>query len=180
MSTTTVKLKSLFTFLFTPSVAALFRVHPNDRVSGVSSVPEAWEWWKWASHDASSMKPARKILDHYYSTSLKDCGLPEPLVVLLDRIKSLQRPREPIPISVPPSVASFSVVGQSPKKQHEVIQMASYIDAVLEKHRDKVDLTQVKIVDVGAGQASLNHLLRILYRRCTVLIGTFITVSFNI
>ncbi|KAH8825026.1 methyltransferase domain-containing protein, partial [Flagelloscypha sp. PMI_526] len=121
---------------------SIFQIHPNDLMTGTMTVPESWDWWNWAAEHSN---PAKL--------------LPKSIIWMLDSIKLLQRSREPSSVNIPASVESFSVLGQGPKKKHEVVQMASHIHKLLEAYRERLEMGKIRIVDVGAGQGYLTRCL---------------------
>jgi hypothetical protein len=73
--------------------------------------------------------------------------LPTALLGLLDKIREMQMPRQPITIE---ALSSIKETGMSPKKAHEVSRMAAYVLEIIKSNDWDPDTLQ--IVDVGAGQ----------------------------
>ena len=90
---------------------------------------------------------AHLLLDHHWLHLLTG-PVPSHLAPLIDAIRALQLPRDPIPIHALQLPPPF-VQGMSPKKAHEVHRMAAYVVSLLEETKGSV-----WIVDVGAGQVS--------------------------
>jgi hypothetical protein len=146
-------MESISHLLATPLVSSLLLTHPNDLYQSAVSVPPSWRsWWEWAASPSESDEPKWKILFQYYTANAhsgEPTSLPNDLCRLLDDIRRLQIPRNPIPIQ-PVSVEHAFLVGMSPKKVHEVTRMTGYIAHLLATNPH---LRHVRhVVDVGAGQ----------------------------
>ncbi|KAG2017862.1 histone acetyltransferase mst2 [Coprinopsis cinerea AmutBmut pab1-1] len=141
---------------------AILCTHPNDL--DLSTLPDSWT------------VPPRSLLDYYMTGALDAKAsdkIPDDLKNLLDSIRTLQLPRSPLNISEHWLVSLESTKGMSPKKIHEVRQMASYIKALVElnsgfrnPHHPDVPL---HIVDVGSGQGYLTRTLASLFPDARVL-----------
>ncbi|KAI6027554.1 methyltransferase domain-containing protein [Pisolithus microcarpus] len=94
--------------------------------------------------------------------------IPAELRLLIDTVRNLQLSREsacvPVPASHSPHVASKtrgrspSSFGMSPKKEHEVTRMATFIHNIL--NRDPRRRNAQHVVDVGSGQGYLSRALQ--------------------
>ncbi len=91
------------------------------------------------------------LLVQFYRSGESNQAIPKELAEMIDQIRYLQLPRDPIHmegILKPPSE-----VGMSPKKIHEVTRMATYVVRLVEVN--DLPLDQLRIVDVGAGQVRI-------------------------
>jgi hypothetical protein len=91
------------------------------------------------------------LLVQFYRLGESNQNIPKELAELIDQIRYLQLPRDPIymeGILKPPSE-----VGMSAKKIHEVARMATYIVRLVEVNN--LPLDRLRIVDIGAGQVRM-------------------------
>ena len=135
------RLSRLADLLAEPLSQSLLRTHPNDVV--LSDPPEDWqEWWQAPPEWISAITDPKT--------------LPDSLACLLHAIHALQLRRDPTPIHDP--LALPTTKGMSPKKQHEVERMISYIRDLFVAN--SLEPSAVRIVDVGAGQGYLTRALK--------------------
>lgn len=135
------RLSRLADLLAEPLSQSLLRTHPNDVV--LSDPPEDWqEWWQAPPEWISAITDPKT--------------LPDSLARLLHAIHALQLRRDPTPIHDP--LALPTTKGMSPKKQHEVERMISYIRDLFVAN--SLEPSAVRIVDVGAGQGYLTRALK--------------------
>ena len=164
-SPTTTTTTTIARLLDTELVASLLRTHPNDICS--LPVPESWQsWWSWAS--CPSSRPRWIDLVQYYTADDDDderprLDIPDDLRTLLDNIRRLQLPRNPLAFA-PLSLDHTSLAGMSPKKAHEVSRMAAYV-AQLRSTNPRLHCVQ-HVVDVGAGQVRNNPRVSSLPKCC--------------
>ncbi|KAH9849506.1 methyltransferase domain-containing protein [Lenzites betulinus] len=179
-------LTDLSNFLTEPLASSLFQFHPNDLATSSFQPPTLWtDWWDWAGDTSSDAgKDPWLSLMHYYDLhrpfqtrtdghewdSLQDT-IPASLRLLIDDARRLALSREAGHTVFPQAETQPRYVrpcdsestasplpGMSPKKSHEVNQMAHLVDSVLQSDPA---LSNVRhIVDVGAGQAYLSRALR--------------------
>lgn len=136
-----VRLARLADLLAEPLPQSLLRTHPNDVV--LNDPPEDWqEWWQAPPEWISAITDPKT--------------LPGSLARLLHAIRALRLTRDPTPIHNP--LAPPTTKGMSPKKQHEVERMISYIRDLFVANG--LEPSAVRIVDVGAGQGHLTRALK--------------------
>lgn len=140
--------------------------------------PDLWSsWLGWAAEYDQELPKWQQLLSYYCrptespteSASLETPeSIPAELRLLIDTVRNLQLSREsacvPVPASHSPHVASKtrgrspSSFGMSPKKEHEVTRMATFIHNIL--NRDPRRRNAQHVVDVGSGQGYLSRALQ--------------------
>ncbi|KAF8208594.1 methyltransferase domain-containing protein, partial [Mycena galopus ATCC 62051] len=140
-------------------VESLLFTHPNDLSVSRPAFPFREPWWAWA-RDTDSV-PCRwmQLLEYYANpTQRTEWDIPVEFRELIDQLSAMALPRSPIHIDtvVPLEISSR---GMSPKKAHEVTQSVAYISNLL--HSLGVDPSNVRIVDIGAGQGYLTRALQV-------------------
>ncbi|KAG6336264.1 hypothetical protein ID866_2818 [Astraeus odoratus] len=172
------RIQEIYDQISSPLISSLLTTHPN-QVALEGCVPKLWSpWWDWAAeYDLSSPPKWQQLLSYYCrpnssphqpSTSQVPCQIPEELCWLIDTVRELQLSREPACISMPdrpqPGAThptrgrSPSSFGMSPKKEHEVARMSSFIRVHL--GRDARGQNVRHVVDVGSGQGYLSRALQ--------------------
>ncbi|KAG6372805.1 hypothetical protein JVT61DRAFT_7212 [Boletus reticuloceps] len=142
-----------------PVVASLLSIHPNDvALHGHQLAPQWSPWWDWAS-DYPQQPPAWLELMHYFMRPCVDdrprVDIPAELCSLVDSVRSLQLQRTP-------SAYETCNTGDrayriSPKKEHEVDRMSSYIHHLVHSESPR---SVWHAVDVGSGQGYLSRALQ--------------------
>lgn len=152
-----------------PLVTSLLTTHPN-QVTLDGRTPDLWSsWWGWAAEYDQELPKWQQLLSYYcrpIESPAENGGLeisgfiPAELRLLIDTVRNLQLDREPLSVPVPaqsPRIPpktrgrSPSSFGMSPKKEHEVTRMATFVHTLL--NRDGARCQNVQhVVDVGSGQ----------------------------
>lgn len=160
-----------------PLATSLLTTHPN-QVTLDGGTPDLWSsWLGWAAEYDQELPKWQQLLSYYCrptespteSASLETPeSIPAELRLLIDTVRNLQLSREsacvPVPASHSPHVASKtrgrspSSFGMSPKKEHEVTRMATFIHNIL--NRDPRRRNAQHVVDVGSGQGYLSRALQ--------------------
>lgn len=166
-----------------PLATSLLTTHPNQATLG-ACVPDSWSsWWDWAAEHDQDHPKWIQLLEYYCRPNEKDdcspptsscrsttqCQIPPQLCRLIDTVRGLQLARDPtcsvLQDSRRPSCKAHktrgrspSSFGMSPKKEHEVYCMASFIRSLL-KQDDRHPSVQ-HVVDVGSGQGYLSRALQ--------------------
>ena len=139
-------MQAISELLASPFVSSLLLTHPND--VHPSAIPPSWHrWWEWAA--SLSTVPHWVGLIQYYISNKAEIPLPEDIQRLLDNVRHLQLPRNPVPFTSIPA-GRYSLAGMSPKKVHEVVRMTSYVKHLLAANSRLRNIRHV--VDIGAGQ----------------------------
>lgn len=159
-----------------PLVTSLLTTHPN-QVTLDGRTPDLWSsWWGWAAEYDQESPKWQQLLSYYCRPieSPAENGrleisesIPAELRLLIDTVRNLQLDREPLSVPVPAQSPhmppktrgrSPSSFGMSPKKEHEVTRMATFVHTLL--NRDGARCRNVQhVVDVGSGQGYLSRAL---------------------
>lgn len=131
---TTMEMVQDHKFLTDLDVLGLLRNHPNS--CDVQSVPEV-DW---------------KSLVQYYLSGESDGALPSGVLDIIQQIRKLQLNRLVTVFADNTFLRLSSEAGMSQKKAHEVARMTTYVVQLLRENNIPED--QIRLVDVGAGQAS--------------------------
>lgn len=153
----TPKLKSLHTFISSPLVQSLLRLHPNElAIEKPNVLQERFEWFNWSSDTPKGwlelvyyyMTDSQDRSSSFFAASSEILSIPGALHLLLDQVKRLQMPRYPVTLKyIPPLIKE---TGMSPKKVHEVSRMATYVLEII--RTNGWDSSTLRVVDTGAGQ----------------------------
>ncbi|KAH0832235.1 hypothetical protein J3R83DRAFT_13209 [Lanmaoa asiatica] len=146
-----------------PAIASLLSIHPNDVTLHGQELPSQWSpWWAWASDYAlvhPGHAPAWLQLMHYFT---RPCGddrpkvdIPPELCSLVDSVRGLQLQRAPSEYGT--RNAGDRSYHISPKKEHEVDRMSSYIHHLVHSESPR---SIWHAVDVGSGQGYLSRALQ--------------------
>ncbi|KAF9013365.1 methyltransferase domain-containing protein, partial [Cyathus striatus] len=159
-------LHHLHSFLLDHDVQSLLRHHPNDVASNPAFAPPSrWrEWWLSQNNDSFFLPTDIPALDIWirvlraYSSAdhSLDPSIPEPIRKLVKRVRALQLPRSSVFIDG--LLSTISDKGMSPKKAHEVSRMATYVVHLI--RANSLDVSRLRIVDIGAGQGYLTRTLK--------------------
>lgn len=167
-------LASISRFLSRPLVHTLFAFHPNDLGQPLFSPPLEWEeWWHWPGEICDGQRKQEQqdawlILLRYYESCLSGREpsdqaslIPPVLRSLISDACKLALPRDIG--QVYPSHVSTSKIshypldpkiqcsrGMSPKKAHEVAQVAGYLGTLISPGSSMCSIQHA--VDIGAGQ----------------------------
>ncbi|KAF5360877.1 hypothetical protein D9756_004784 [Leucocoprinus leucothites] len=155
------RLAQLHAILTSSAVRYLLCLHPNELASEDKELPFVWlEWQSWSKHTA------RGWLDlvHHYTTGTHLSPIPAALSSLLDQIRGVQLPRDPVFLDALPIMKE---TGMSPKKAHEVSRMAKYVLATI--NANAWNPADLRIVDIGAGQGYLTRALKLQLPRTRIL-----------
>ncbi|KAF8839550.1 hypothetical protein BDN67DRAFT_1003590 [Paxillus ammoniavirescens] len=152
-----------------PAIASLLAIHPNDITLNGREVPSLWSsWWTWASSSAGvqqDLSPAWLQLIRYFcrpsESNTLGVDIPPELCYLIDTVRDLQLQRHPFALPVTSARrtrdAGHRTYGMSPKKEHEVHRMSSYIHHLTSSSERR---SVHHAVDVGSGQGYLSRALQ--------------------
>lgn len=177
MASSIARMLEIYDSIASPLATSLLATHPN-QVTLDGRIPDLWSsWLGWAAEYDQELPKWQQLLSHYCrptespteSASLEISeSIPAELRLLIDTVRNLQLSREsacvPVPASHSPRVASKtrgrspSSFGMSPKKEHEVTRMATFIHNIL--NRDPRRRNAQHVVDVGSGQGYLSRALQ--------------------
>ena len=170
-------LASITQFLSQPLITSLFQTHPNDLGRSSFQPPAEWEeWWNWAGdtdEDGTRDDPLL-LLSEYYNSRLSEHqsssntvpSIPPHLRSLIDDACRLALSRDigrvypASSIALQPSseLKAHALPGMSPKKAHEVLQMAGFLETLLSSRSTLGTIRHV--VDIGAGQVRRSRCIR--------------------
>lgn len=177
MASSITRMLEIYDRIASPLATSLLTTHPN-QVTLDGGTPDLWSsWLGWAAEYDQELPKWQQLLSYYCrptespteSASLETPeSIPAELRLLIDTVRNLQLSREsacvPVPASHSPHVASKtrgrspSSFGMSPKKEHEVTRMATFIHNILS--RDPRRRNAQHVVDVGSGQGYLSRALQ--------------------
>lgn len=177
MASSITRMLEIYDRIASPLATSLLTTHPN-QVTLDGGTPDLWSsWLGWAAEYDQELPKWQQLLSYYCrptespteSASLETPeSIPAELRLLIDTVRNLQLSREsacvPVPASHSPHVASKtrgrspSSFGMSPKKEHEVTRMATFIHNIL--NRDPRRRNAQHVVDVGSGQGYLSRALQ--------------------
>ncbi|KAI6129680.1 methyltransferase domain-containing protein [Pisolithus croceorrhizus] len=177
MASSTTRMLEIYDRIASPLAMSLLTTHPN-QVTLDGRTPDLWSsWLGWAAGYDQELPKWQQLLSYYCrptespteSASLEISeSIPAELRLLIDTVRNLQLSREsacaPVPAPHSPRIASKargrspSSFGMSPKKEHEVTRMATFIHNILnhDVHRRNTQ----HVVDVGSGQGYLSRALQ--------------------
>ncbi|KIK95803.1 hypothetical protein PAXRUDRAFT_354511 [Paxillus rubicundulus Ve08.2h10] len=153
------------------AITSLLSIHPNDITLSGRQVPSPWSaWWTWATshaeiHQPEDFSPAWLQLIRYLcrpsESNTLDVDIPLELCYLIDTVRDLQLQRHPFALPVTSAHgtrdAGHRTYGMSPKKEHEVHRMSSYIHQLISSNKRR---SARHAVDVGSGQGYLSRALQ--------------------
>lgn len=163
------RLNQIHALLQCPLPASLLATHPND-LDLERDIPSEWVWWttygsEFVDSDVNKGDDQQEWIElvRYYNGAGTGTAYAE-LNKLVDQIKALELPRDPISIST----SSFAQNGQtkgkqssygmSPKKTHEVLRMSAFVASLLplsssaSSDGNATRISRPRVVDIGAGQ----------------------------
>ncbi|KAF9235184.1 methyltransferase domain-containing protein [Melanogaster broomeanus] len=154
--------------LSSPVIDSLLSIHPNDITLTGGELPSLWSsWWSWATSSAvhKDLSPAWLRLIRYLcrrnESNTPDFDIPPELGLLIDTVRDLQLQRDPVTLPITSAHgtcdAGYRTYGMSPKKEHEVQRMSSYIHHLINSSNCG---SVPHAVDVGSGQGYLSRALQ--------------------
>lgn len=163
------RLNRIHALLQSPFPASLLAIHPND-LDLERDIPSEWAWWTTSNSEfvdsnvnkADDQQEWIELVRYYNGAGIGTAHAE--LNELVDQIRALELPRDPISISASSFVQNGqakgkqSSYGMSPKKTHEVLRMSAFVSSLLplpssaSSDGDDTGRSQPRVVDIGAGQ----------------------------